>query len=97
MIDGGMEFQQRWERVPTVKKCEGGVLMLERERERLGYKLNYGVYWQICDKKRSRKIRLFSPHLGVGNGTEWKWMKRIILEYSSLLLFGSFIIVWEFK
>ena len=46
--------------------------MLERERERLGYKLNYGVYWQICDKKRSRKIRLFSPHLGVGNGTEWK-------------------------
>ena len=23
-------------------------------------------------------------------GMEWKWMKKIILEYSSLLLFGSF-------
>ena len=34
MIDRGMEFQQWWERVPTVKKCEDGVLMLERERER---------------------------------------------------------------
>ena len=25
-----------------------------------------------------------------GNGIEWKRMKRIILEYSSLPLFGSF-------
>ena len=28
--------------------------------------------------------------LGGGNGIEWKEMKRIILEYSSLPLFGSF-------
>ena len=32
----------------------------------------------------------FRPRLGGGNGIEWKGMKRIILEYSSLLLFGSF-------
>ena len=30
------------------------------------------------------------PHLGGGNGMEWKEVKRIILEYSSFLLFGSF-------
>ena len=29
-------------------------------------------------------------HLRGGNGMEWKWMKRIILEYSSLPLFESF-------
>ena len=28
--------------------------------------------------------------LGGGNGMKWKGMKRIILEYSSLPLFGSF-------
>jgi len=28
--------------------------------------------------------------LGGGNGIEWKGMKRIIFEYSSLSLFGSF-------
>ena len=28
--------------------------------------------------------------LGGGNGMEWKGIKRIILEYSSFLLFGSF-------
>ena len=30
------------------------------------------------------------PRLGGGNGMEWKGIKRIILEYSFLLL------VWEF-
>ena len=33
---------------------------------------------------------LLSPRLGGGNGMEWKGMKRIILEYSSIPLFGSF-------
>ena len=28
--------------------------------------------------------------MGGGNGMEWKGIKRIILEYFSLLLFGSF-------
>ena len=28
--------------------------------------------------------------LGGGNVIEWKWMKRIILEYSSIPLFKSF-------
>ena len=32
----------------------------------------------------------FRPRLGGGNGIEWKGMKRIILEYSSLPLFESF-------
>ena len=31
----------------------------------------------------------FRPRLGGGNGIEWKGMKRIILKYSSLPLFGS--------
>ena len=30
------------------------------------------------------------PRLEGGNGMEWKGMKIIILEYSSILLFGSF-------
>ena len=30
------------------------------------------------------------PHLGGEDGMEWKGMKKIILEYSSILLFGSF-------
>ena len=30
------------------------------------------------------------PHLGGGNGVEWKKMKRIILEYSFIPLFESF-------
>ena len=30
------------------------------------------------------------PLLGGGNEIEWKWMIRIILEYSSLPMFGSF-------
>ena len=30
------------------------------------------------------------PRLGGGNEMEWKWMIRIILEYSSLPMFGSF-------
>ena len=30
------------------------------------------------------------PYLGGENGIEWKEMKRIFLEYSSLPLFGSF-------
>jgi len=34
--------------------------------------------------------RFLRPRLGGGNGMEWKGMKRIILEYSSFLLFGSF-------
>ena len=34
--------------------------------------------------------REHSFRLGEGNGMEWKGIKRIILEYSSLLLFGSF-------
>ena len=33
---------------------------------------------------------LLRPRLGGGNGMEWKGMKRIILEYSSIPLFGSF-------
>ena len=34
--------------------------------------------------------KLDTIRLGGGNGMEWKGIKRIILEYSSLLLFGSF-------
>ena len=30
------------------------------------------------------------PHLGGGNEMEWKWIKIIILEYSSLPFFGNF-------
>ena len=30
------------------------------------------------------------PRLGGENGMKWKWMKIIILEYSSIPLFGSF-------
>ena len=30
------------------------------------------------------------PRMRGGNGMEWKGMERIILEYSSLPLFGSF-------
>ena len=33
---------------------------------------------------------ILSPRLGGGNGIEWKALKRIILEYSSIPLFGSF-------
>ena len=36
------------------------------------------------------KPRFFRPRLGEGNGMKWKGMKRIILEYSFLPLFGSF-------
>ena len=32
----------------------------------------------------------FRPCLGRGNRIKWKWMKRIIIKYYSLLLFGSF-------
>ena len=31
-----------------------------------------------------------SPCLGGGNGIKWKKMKRIILKYSFIPLFGSF-------
>ena len=30
-----------------------------------------------------------NPRLGGGNRIEWKWMKKIILEYFSLPLFES--------
>ena len=33
---------------------------------------------------------IFRFRFGGGNGMEWKGMKRIILEYSFLPLFGSF-------
>ena len=35
----------------------------------------------------TKRLRL---RLGEGNGMEWKGIKKIILEYSSILLFGSF-------
>ena len=47
----------------------------------------------------------FRLRLGGGNGMEWKGIKKIILEYSSILLFESFnggngkfiSLFWEFK
>ena len=36
------------------------------------------------------KPHCLRPRLGWGNEMEWKGMKRIILEYSSISLFGSF-------
>ena len=41
----------------------------------------------INDPLSNELLRL---RLGGENGMEWKGMKRIILEYSSLPLFGSF-------
>ena len=41
----------------------------------------------INDPLSNELLRL---HLGGENGMEWKGMKRIILEYSSLPLFVSF-------
>ena len=37
-----------------------------------------------------RKKETLSPHLRGENGIKWKRIKRIILEYSSFALFGSF-------
>ena len=36
-----------------------------------------------------QKEKPLRPRLGGGNGMEQKGMKRIILEYSSILLFGN--------
>ena len=33
---------------------------------------------------------ILSPRLRGGNGMKWKALKRIILKYSSIPLFGSF-------
>ena len=52
---------------------------------------NYPFSPPLCLKRGQPEIsNAFRPRLGEGNGMEWKGMKRIILEYSSLPLFGSF-------
>ena len=42
------------------------------------------------DMSHNIEILHLNLRLGGRNGMEWKWMKRIILEYSSLPLFKSF-------
>ena len=41
-------------------------------------------------EKNGMKWNAFRPHLGGVNEMKWKWMKKIILEYSFIPLFGSF-------
>ena len=40
--------------------------------------------------KKKIQIKYLRLCLGGGEGMEWNGIKRIFLEYSSLLLFGSF-------
>ena len=42
------------------------------------------------DQDRSANLGSLRPRLKGENEMEWKRMKRIILEYSSIPLFGSF-------
>ena len=44
----------------------------------------------IFEIESSFSVKTLRPRLGGGNRMEWKEMKRIILEYSLILLFGSF-------
>ena len=48
--------------------------------------LNFLLWPQLTIPRKTT----FRPHLGGRNGMELKWMKKIILEYSSLPLFGNF-------
>ena len=59
------------------------------EYEKEGFKLNKSLC-NANDSYFTLVHRTFRSCLGGENGMEWKGMKRIILEYSSIPLFGSF-------
>ena len=52
--------------------------------------MEVGGRFAIKSRKIFGIIIFLSPHLEGGNRMEWKLIKRIILKYSSLPLFGSF-------
>ena len=60
------------------------IIIIERK-----HGLNHYIMAGFCLDLKF-KPHCLRPHLGGVSGMKWKGMKRIILEYSSLSLFGSF-------